>query len=80
MSAADADVASVQIDCDLTASLFADIAALGERDYPEIGVPTFLISEERQGVNPAHATPAHLTRCRSTSPHLPQPCRQANRR
>lgn len=26
--------------------IFADIITLGERDYPEIGVPTFLIGED----------------------------------
>ncbi len=38
-------------------AVFAEIAALGERDYPVIGVPTFLIGEACPGANPASAMP-----------------------
>lgn len=54
-----ASTASSHIDNNLVEALLVDIKALGERDYPEIGVPTFLIGEDCSSrFNTLYAMPA----------------------
>lgn len=54
-----ASTASRYVDNYLVEALLAEIKALGERDYPEIGVPTILIGEDCSSrFNSSYAMPA----------------------
>ena len=41
-------------------ALLSDINALGKRNYPEIGVPAFLIGEDCAGARPSYGVPGPL--------------------